>query len=278
MQRIGLAFLAAAWVAAAANAQAPALRFQWTNGQVQHYRVKKATTVTETTRAEKDMKLVTTEVREALDLTKSWTVRDVDAAGTATLELAITRMRQEIRRADGKSTLMDSANPADARQMDEYLNKPVLTIRVDALGQVLDVKETKPGTAGRIRTELPFRVVLPAAGPKPGQAWTREFAIRLDPPAGTGETYDAVQTCTAKGVTDGLAVIGLETALKAPPKTASERLPLVPLLWSGDVFIDAAAGRFHAARLSAKAEIPDFEGEGTKFAYESTYAEDAVEK
>ena len=76
----------------------------------------------------------------------------------------------------------------------------------------------------------------------------------------------------------GLAVVGVETALKAPPKTAGEQVPLVPMLWTGDVYFNTLAGRYHAARLTTRTELANHLGDGTKFVYQSTYAEDAVEK
>src|SRR5262249_26344669 len=130
--------------------------------------------------------------------------------------------------------------------------------------------------ASRIQSELPFRVVLPEAAVAEGQAWGRPLAITLDPPHGTGERYDATQAFAMKGTKDGLAVVGIETTLKAPPATASAKKPLLPMLWNGEVSIDTAAGRYHAARLSVKGELANHEGEGTKFVYESVYSEDVV--
>src|SRR4029078_605395 len=123
-----------------------------------------------------------------------------------------------------------------------------------------------------------FRLTLPDAGPTAGQAWDRTFAFKLDPPAGTGESYDFVQKYTCKDVKDGLAVVGVETTLKAPPKTTGEQVPLVPLLWTGEVYFNAAAGKYHAARLTAKADLVNHLGEGTRFVYQSSFTEDAAEK
>jgi hypothetical protein len=50
------------------------------------------------------------------------------------------------------------------------------------------------------------------------------------------------------------------------------------MLWTGEVYFNAVAGRYHAARLKVRAELPGYQGEGTKFEYESSYAEDIVEK
>ncbi|MBX9628685.1 MAG: hypothetical protein K2X82_33115 [Gemmataceae bacterium] len=252
------------------------LRFKWQTGRTLTYKVQQQTVVQETTADPKTQRPVTTEARTTLALTRAWLVKEVDPAGTATLEMRITALKTDIRPPAGEPVSKDSANPADAAEMADYLNKPVVVVRVDSQGRLVEVKEAKGSSAARLHAELPFRLTLPDAGPTAGQTWDRPFAVTLDPPHGTGESYDFVQAYTAQGVKDGLAVVGVKTALKAPPKAAGEQVPLVPMLWAGEVYFDPAAGAYHAARLAAKAELANHQGAGTKFVYQSTYAEDAV--
>ena len=259
-------------------ANAPALRFKWQAGQVQTYKVAQQTVIQETTLDEKTEKPVVGEARTNLALTRKWTVKDVDAQGVATLEMQITAVRNEFKKPDGSTDLRDSANPEQAKEMAEFLNKPVVVVRVDSQGKLVEVKEAKTGSAARLHAELPFRFLLPDMGPAVGQTWERPFAFKIDPPAGTGESYDFVQKYTCKDVKDGLATFGVHTTLKVAPKTTSEQVPLVPMLWTGDVYFNAVAGKYHAARLGAKAELMNHLGEGTKFVYQSSYSEDAADK
>jgi hypothetical protein len=261
-----------------ASPPAATTRFKWTAGDVHTYRVNQQTMVKETTLDEKTQKPVTTETRTNLTLTRQWTVKDVDASGVGTLEMTITGMKNEFRRPDGTSLVLDSANPENAKEMAGFLNVPVVTVKVDPQGRLLDVKEGKAGGAARLQAELPFRLTLPDGEPAVGGKWDRPFSLKLDPPLGTGESHDYAQTYTAKAVRDGILVVGVETSLKNPPKALAERVPLVPMLWGGEVYFSKAAGKYTAARLKAKAELPDYQGEGTKFEYESVYNEDAVEK
>jgi len=280
MTRLKLALvfgaLAAAGVVGAQPAAAP--RFKWQAGQTVTYKVAQQTAVQETTLDDKAEKAVTADTRTSLALTRRWAVKDVTPAGVATLEMTITELKRDIRQADGTTVSLDSTNPDDAKGMAEYLNRPVVVVAVDSQGRLVEVKEAKGGSAARLHAELPFRVVLPDAAPAEGQSWSRAFSLKLDPPLGAGETHEFTQTYTAKGVREGLLVVGVGTALKAPPKTAGEQVPLVPMLWTGEVYFDPAAGRYHAARLSAKAELPNHLGEGTKYVYQSTYSEDVVAK
>jgi hypothetical protein len=264
-------------VAAVAVAQPPSgaapLRFKWEPNQTLTYKVVQITTVQETTIDEKTEKPVTTESKTNLSLVRRWTVKNVEG-GVATLEMAITAMRTDIIAAGGTAVVRDSANPEHAKEMAEFLNKPIVTVRVDSQGRLVEVKEAKNGSAARLQAELPFRLTLPDAGPAAGQTWDRTFSLKLDPPQGTGESHDFVQKYTCKGAKDGLTAVGVETALKAPPKATGEQVPLVPMLWTGDLYFHAATGRYYAARLNAKAELTNHLGDGSKFVYQSTYGED----
>ena len=127
--------------------------------------------------------------------------------------------------------------------------------------------------------DLPFKIVLPESGPKEGQTWDRTFTIKLDPPQGTGETYEAIQKYTAKTPVNGYTTINLATTVKDMPSQASDQVPLLPMLMEGDVYFHETAGRYVAARLKIKKELLNHQGEGTKYLFESTYAEDLkVEK
>jgi hypothetical protein len=267
----------------AAFAQPPAAapaapRFKWEPGKVLTYRVIQNTTVTETTLEEKTNKPIVGEARTSMTLVRKWTVKDVDKQGVATLEMSITEMKNEFKQPDGTTVTADSSKPEDAKKMEAYLNKPIVTVRLDSQGNLVEVKDAKGGAAARLQAELPMRLVLPATAPGANPTWDRPFAVKLDPPHGTGESYDFTQKYTSKGEKDGLLIVGVETSLKAPPKNVSEQVPLVPMLWTGDVYFNTAAGKYHASRLKAKAELANHAGEGTKFVYESTYAEDAIDK
>jgi hypothetical protein len=263
---------------ATAQPQTPPARFKWVADQTLTYKVSQQTIVRETTLDPQTEKPVTTEAKTNLTLVKKWTVKAVDANGIGTLEMTITAMRNEFVKPDGKSVVVDSANPDDAKQMAGYLNVAVMTVRVDARGQIVEVKEAKPGTASRLHAELPFRLTLPDAAPAIGTPWDRTFTMKLDPPLGTGESYEFSQKFTPAAHADGLLSASVETTLKAPPKALAERVPLVPMLWTGNVYFNTTAGKYHAARLTVKAELPNHLGEGTKFEYQAAYNEDFVEK
>ena len=124
------------------------------------------------------------------------------------------------------------------------------------------MKESKFGPKSRFESDLPFKVLLPDAAVKAGQSWERAFTIKLDPPQGTGETYNAVQKYTAKEPANGYTTFGLSTVVKDMPNQAGDQIPLLPMLLEGDVYFNAGTGQYQAARLKLKKELANHQGEG----------------
>jgi hypothetical protein len=277
----GLALLTGLVVAATVHAQAPnaasPARFRWQAGQVHRYKVEQVTIAAETI----DGKETSTSTK--LNLVKRWEVQGTDASGVTTLKMSLESLRLETKKPDGDSIVFDSAKPDPMQpelntEMGRYVGQPLALLRMDAQGRVIDVKESKFGPASRFESELPFRLTLPDAAPAVGQTWERAYKIKLDPPQGTGESYDATQKYTCKQLSGVLAVIAMTTELKVPPQTAGEQLPLLPLQLEGDVYFNLQAGKLHAVRLKLEKELKDHSGEGSKYVFKSVYSEDVIEQ
>jgi hypothetical protein len=256
------------------------VRFTFAAGQSFTYRVLQTTTVTETTLDEQSKAPVLTTTVTNLSSTKTWAVKDAPATGGATIEMTITAMKQEVTQTVGDkkpvAQVLDSSNPDDAKAM-TFLNKPVVSVTLNAFGAVVAAKSDNPHAADRLKAELPFRVTLPETIPAVNGSWERAFELKLPPPLGTGEKFDATQTFTYRGAKDGYAIIGVTTALKEPPTDAALMPGVVPMLWEGDVFVNASTGRYQGAKLKVTQDVANHQGEGTKFVYRSEYTE-AAEK
>jgi hypothetical protein len=276
-----LGVLTAICTQAFAQTETPlALRLQWTEGQVQQYKVLQTTTVAETSIDEQTKKPIKISTVTKLALTKQWTVKSVDGKGNATLELSISAFRQEISQTTNGETqnkVVDSANAEDAKAM-AFLNKVAVTATIDATGKVTEAKADNPLAMERLQAEPPFRVLLPTEAVKVGTTWDRAFQIKLPPPAGTGEKFDLLQKCNFKGISQDFAVIGTTTELKTTPDDMAVMPALVASLWEGDVFVNAKTGAYHGAKLTAKKEIANHQGEGTQFNFQSEYTEVRAEK
>jgi hypothetical protein len=279
--------LVAVMILAMPAAAAEPLRFQWKAGEKHAYTVTQNTTITETAMLVPDGKPETTVRTTKLTLAKRWDVKEVDAAGTGTLTLTITAMKQEITKPligkDGKlaneTIVMDSATPDGAKEMAAFLNTPILTAKVDSRGGVVEAKSAGGESAvHRLQSELPFRVLLPEKAVEANASWERSFAVKLDPPLGTGESHAAKQSYKLRAIQGGHAAIGVSTAFEKPPVAAAEYQPLLPWLWEGDVFVSIDGGSYAGAKLKAAKTLANHQGEGTKFVFESEYVEAAAGK
>jgi len=280
MARILALTLALSFAAAASADDAPKLRFVWEKDSVKVYGVVQTTTVHETVLDEQTKKPLDITTVTKLTISKKWLVKAVDPDGTGTLEMSTAAMKQEITQTVGDAKpavrVLDSANADDLKGM-TFLNKPILTLKVDPQGRISDVKSDNASAADRLQTDLPFKLHLPDAAPDANAAWERPFELKLPPPLGTGEKYDATQKYTFKGMNKEYAVVGIATALKAPPSDAAVMPAILPMLWEGDAFFNAKTGGYHGAKLSIKKDVANHQGEGTKFRYASEYTE-ALEK
>jgi hypothetical protein len=260
-----------------APAQTPAWRFRWQKGQDLNFRVEQTTSVTEMVKGKK------TTFATKLNLVKRWQVQEVDEAGTATVQLSLAAMRNEITRPDGEVLLFDSANPEKntpelSEQLKKYLSGPLAILCVDSRGKVVQVKESKHGPSSRYETELPFRLALPETAPAPGSDWTRNYQIVLDPPQGTGEKYDASQKFTCKTVENQKATISVTTTLAKLPENLRDQIPFLQLQPEGTITFDSRAGLVQSIRLKIDKELKEHQGEGSSYRFQSTYTEEYVEK
>lgn len=271
--------LAALTLAAAASAQEP--RFRFAIGDTFATAVEQTTSVTETRPADgkKPAETLTSSVK--VNLARRWTVREVDAAGVATLDLTLTALKQQIAPATRPGEKVepigvDSATPEGQATLKGVLNQVMLTAKLDATGNLLGAEAKNGAATGRLGAEPPFRLVWPTTPVAANVPWTRAAVLTLDPPHGTGERIELTQTFTLKGSRDGVWVVALATAPKAEPTDPALKLAVAPVLWEGEIFFDPAAGRVTGCKLKVTREVADFAGPGTKFRYESTLTETAA--
>jgi hypothetical protein len=263
-------------MATAATAQTPA-RLRWQPNQVLVYRAEQATQALEVVGETK------IDSRTRLNLTKRWQVIGVDAAGVATLQLSVLALRMETTTPSGDVLVFDSdkahidkSTPELREQLAKFVGPPLALLRVDALGRVLEVKESKFGPPSRFENELPFVGVLPGVVPQVGQAWERPYKITLEPPQGAGEKYDAVQKYVWKSVAAASATVAVKTELKQPPETPADQAPLLQMQPEGEIVFDLQAGRLKSATLRIDKEVKGHQGEGSSYHFLSSYTEQYV--
>jgi hypothetical protein len=251
------------------------LRFNWQKDQVLLYRVEQTMTASETLNDGK------TESKTKASLVKRWLVQSVDAAGIATLQLSLDKLRLETTTGGGEVLLFDSADPAKSNpqlkeQLSKYVGQPIAVLRMDAQGRLIEVKKSEFGPASRFEADLPFQLVLPATAVQPGQAWERSYKVTLEPPQGTGEKFDAVQRYTYKSLTDGAAIVAITTSLKTMPENALDRVPLLQLQPEGEMAFDVRSGLVRSVRLAVDKELKNHQGEGSNYRFQRTCVEEYI--
>jgi hypothetical protein len=257
-------------VTAQASAQAPRLR--WQPGQVLTYKVEQSTVAVESVGDSR------VETRTGMRLVKRWQVLGVDAAGVATVQLSLLSLALETASPGGDPLRFDSASPEKStpalrEQLSKFVGPPLAVLRVDALGRVLEVKESKFGPPSRFESEPPFGGVLPEVLPQAGQSWERAYAITVEPPQGAGEKIAAVQHYQCKAVAADALTVAVSTELKTPPAAAADRVPLLQLLPEGEIVYDVAAGRLRSVNLRVEKELTGHQGEGSSYKFQSSYTE-----
>ncbi len=260
-------------LAPALAAQSGPWQFLWTRGATLNYQVEHTTSASETVGESKS------ETKTKLNLTKRWVVLDVDAAGAATLQLSLTALRLETISPRGEALVYDSnesdkSNPQLREQLSRYVGSPLVVLRIDGQGRVLEVKECKHGPARRFESEPPFVIVLPPSGPQTGQTWHRTYRITLEPPQGTGDQYPAIQQYACKSVVDNLATVTVTTRLKAMPESLLDRVPLLQMQPEGEVVFDTKAGRLQSAKMYIEKELKENQGPGSSYQFKSLYKEE----
>jgi hypothetical protein len=258
---------------ALASAAPPQLR--WTTGQTLVYKAEQVTQAVETLGDDKS------ETRSRLNLGKRWQVVAVDANGIATLQLTLTSMRLETVTPSGTTMLFDStapdkSTPAMRDQLSKFVGAPLAVLRVDGYGRVLEVKESKFGSASRYEVEPPFGGVLPGALPQVGQGWDRTYQITLEPPQGTGEKFAAVQHYACKAVTPAALTVGVTTEVKNLPAAPGDQVPLLQLQPQGEIVYDLQNGRLQKANLVIDRTLANHQGEGSNYRLVSSYVEEYV--
>ena len=255
-------------LASLSSAQPPRLR--WQSGQVSVYRSEHNTV------ASYIMGDNTSETKTRVQSVKRWQVLGVDDAGVATLQMSITSLVFEMIRPDGKAESYDSAHadksPEDLRKVFAYVGEPLLVLRLDGQGKVVEVKQAKAGhgSVAKFESDPPFKLLLPAEALKADVSWQRAYQITLEPPQGTGEKYDAVQRYVCKRFADNQATVTLKTEVKNPPAATDDQIPLWQMQPEGEILFDVQAGRLQKATLRIDKEAK-VEGGSTHF--QSVYTE-----
>ena len=272
MIRISIAALCGVlMLASLASAEAP--RFRWQTGQVLVYRTEHNTVASYVMGDNKS------ETKTRVQSTKRWQVIGVDNAGVATLQMSLQALFFVTTPPSGEPLVFDSAHldkctPELRKQYENYIGLPLVVLRIDGRGKVIEVKEARPGySAAKYESDPPFKLLLPAEPLKADLGWEHAYQITLEPPLGTGEKYPAARRYVCKGIAGNLATVSLTSEVKGTPAAQEDQVPLWQMQPQGELVFDVQAGRLQKATLRIDKEAK-IEGGNTRF--QSVYSEQYV--
>jgi hypothetical protein len=250
-----------------------AVRFRFRPGESWQYRVQQTTRVTQTFQGETNL------LESSTELVKRWEVKEVLPDGSAWLQLSIPELKLKQKLPSGQSIVYDSTQPQQSHaalreQMEQFVGKPTVQLKVDSRGQVLETKPLLPIPGIGTGSEPPFGIVLPESALQAGQRWQRSFQIVLEPPLGTGQKYDAEQHYEVRTLAAEQAEITFVTQLKNPPTDPAEKIPLLQKITRGVAVLDRMTGRVTLLRVQAGGTVEGLEGApDSKYEFFSEYVE-----
>lgn len=250
------------------------LNNQFMSGQSIIYRVDQESVATDT------MGENTSSVKNRTRVTKEWKVIEIDSNKVATMEMRLLNLAIETTRPNGEVLTFDSERPAGPlkESLSPLVGPIVAKLKIDSLGRVLQVINSKYGKASRFETEPPFLLVLHGQKVIPGQTWNRSYSTFLEPPSGTGEKVELIQKYLTKSIENDLVVIELETVPAKSFSSPSEEAPLLQMMPKGTLLFDLKRGLVRLANLSIDREIKDISGPGSNYRFQSTYRETLVDR
>lgn len=154
--------------------------------------------------------------------------------------------------------------PSEYETVAETVGKPLTTVRVDALGQVLDRKDNGNqidlGTGGLL-------MPLPGNRVATGQTWSVERDVPVRKDDGSFKSIKTRQRYRLESVDSGVAVISLKTQILTPSITARIRSQLIQKLSNGKIRFDIDAGRVLSRELEWDETVVGFNGPKSNMAY-----------
>lgn len=165
--------------------------------------------------------------------------------------------------------------PPEYEGVAEMVGKPLTTVRVDTLGNILDrddsSKQIDLGTGG-LMMPLPEQQVVT------GETWSvpRDVPVRQED--GSFKSIKTRQRYRLERVDSGVATISLKTQILTPSITARVRSQLIQKLSNGEIRFDIDAGRVLSRRLEWDETVVGFNGPKSNMSYLGRITETYVPK
>lgn len=259
--------LAATTAARADDEKTYTLRYQFHRGEIVGYKVDHQTKVfLQQQEAEQH-------VEHGSVSNKRYTVRKVDEAGNAVLDLQIDRVQLTAEVDGGESVAYDTASgespPSAFQGIDATVGKPHVRVQVSPRGELLSLdwliatdQSKKPTIEDA--PSLDIMVVLPEGPVKVGDTWKEPFEVEVNATASLKKSVRIQREYTLKSVQGNLATIALKTVVLTPLHDPAQESQLVSKTPRGTVVFDLARGVVTSRTQKVDKVVVGFSGDDSK--------------
>ena len=217
----------------------------------------------------------TTQTADTLSLSvKVWKISSVDEKGNATLVYSVESvdMRQKF---DGRQEVRynsqtDKKPPAGFDGVAKAVGVPLATLTLDLRGKVLKRDEKYVQAAP---TQENLTLPLPEKAVAAGERWYIPADITVTLKEGGTRKIKARQRFRLEEVTDGVAVINIETQVLTPLNDPAIEAQIVQSKANGTVRFDIDLGRVVGQQSEVDEQVQGFQGPGSSVHYVTRFTE-----
>jgi len=220
----------------------------------------------------------TESVETATDSQRTWTVVEVAADGTATLEQAVDDVTMTSRTSDKGEVRWQSGGgeppPPGYEAVPGSLGVPLVRLRVSPDGRILERRELRPcptAASGDLVV-----VPLPEEAVAPGYEWTVPDEIVVEVPGGPRKAVRTRLRYRLEEVRDGVASIAVDTTVLTPVDDPRLEARLLERIWNGTIRFDVETGRILGRRTSLDRRVVGFGGPQSSVRYRASLEERLV--
>jgi hypothetical protein len=229
--------------------------------------------LTETT-----MNGTTQTVETMTDSTRTWKVVAVDDAGRATVEHSVDDVTMTSRTSDRGEVRWSSAGTADPppgyEAVRQSLGVPLVRMVVAPDGSVVERRELRPcppSSTGDLVV-----VPLPEGPVKPGAEWTIPQEVVVEVPNGPRKAVRTRLRYRLESVSDGVAVIRVDTTVLTPVDDPRLEARLLERIWDGEIRFDIESGEVTSRRTGIDSRVVGFGGPESSVRYKASLEEKLV--
>ncbi|MDZ4850870.1 MAG: hypothetical protein SGI77_16410 [Pirellulaceae bacterium] len=199
---------------------------------------------------------------------KVWTVSKVDKNGDMTFVYQVDSVEMSQQIGDGEELRYNSATDAEPnaifQKVAETIGKPIATITINDLGQVIERSDDAVGSnlgMGEISVPLPEEAI------DVGTQWETPREIRVRRTDGTPKVVKVRELYTLEKVSAGVAVISIRTEPLTPLTEPEVEAQALQQMSNGTIRFDLDAGKLISKKLEWDKTVVGFSGAGSVMDY-----------